>query len=317
MSSKNRGLIASLIAIAIALLGWQLWRSRAPEAVAAAPKPITAPAPRPAAAPIPAPQPPPPDTTRKIEPIRENYRNPQLAELKSRADSGDSRASCQLGMELLRCTDTSAAEQMLAAAEENARPDLPNEQRAYMGKLEGRARQMIADCRNSPADSWKQGNHYLRQAALAGEPEAMYRYARGDSVLVDYSHMDSAEFDSWRKEAGNMLQLSFEAGYLPSMFDLMVAYSDNSSPLTGLIADDPTKARAMRILIARLSGKPSDRPEPRYASVEPAATALAAQWQRDYFSTVKPPLQKMPRVMPAGFASLYADEGTDVPACSQ
>lgn len=313
MSLKTRGLIVSLIAIAAALLGWQLWRARAPSSAPAAP---VAAAPEPEPAPS-EPGPDAPGATRAIEPIGAAYRNPQLAELKTRADGGDSRASCQLGMELLRCTDTSAAEQMLAAAEENARPELPPEQRAYMGKLENRARQMLADCRNTPADSWKQGNHYLRQAALAGEPEAMYRYARGDSVLVDYSHMNTPEFDRWRAEAANILQLSFESGYMPSLFDLMVAYSDNSSPLTGLIPNDPTKARAMRLLIGRLSGKSPDRPESRYAGLEPAAAALASQWQRDYFPTVKPPLQKLPRVMPAGFASLYSDEANESPPCSQ
>ncbi|ALN90061.1 MULTISPECIES: hypothetical protein [Lysobacter] len=312
MSSNTRGLIVSLIAIAVALLSWQLWRSRAP-AAASAPLAAEAQTPRPSPIAPPAQA----DAAGKIEPIRDDYRNPQLAEIKNRADAGDSRASCQLGMELLRCTDTSAAEQMLAAAEENARPDLPPDQRGYMTKLENRARRILAECRNAPADSWKQGNHYLRQAALAGEPEAMYRYARGDSVLIDYSHMSTPEFDRWRAEAGNMMQLSFEAGYLPSVFDLMVAYSDDSSPLTGMIANDPTKARAMRLLISRLAGKPADRPESRYASLEPAATALASQWQRDYFPTVKPPIEKLPRVMPAGFASLYADEGTEAPPCSQ
>ncbi|MGO1071852.1 hypothetical protein [Lysobacter sp. CA199] len=313
MALKTRGLVVGLIAIAAALLGWQLWRLRAPQADAA-PTPAQAdatPHAQPATAATPT------DTPRKIEPTADNYRNPQLAELKGRADAGDSRASCQLGMELLRCTDTSAAEQMLAAAEENARPDLPPDQRAYMTKLENRARQMLAECRNTPADAWKQGNHYLRQAALAGEPEAMYRYARGDSVLVDYSHMNSPEFDRWRSEAGNMLQLSFEAGYLPAVFDLMVAYSDNSSPLTGLIANDPTKSRAMRVLIGRLAGRPVDRPESRYANLEPAAAALAAQWQRDYFPTVKPPLQKLPRVMPAGFSALYSDEADQPAPCTQ
>lgn len=311
MAVKARSLIAGLIAIAVALLGWQLWRARAPAPAVAASAADAHAGQAKADAPAKA-----ADTPARIEPIRSQYRNPQLAELKQRADGGDSRASCQLGMELLRCTDLSAAEQVLASAEENARPDLPPEQRAYMTKLEDRARQMLGECRNAPSDAWKQGNHYLRQAALAGEPEAMYRYARGDSVLIDYTHMNTPEFDRWRAEAGNMLQLSFEAGYLPSVFDLMVGYSDNSSPLTGLIADDPTKARAMRLLIARLSGKPPDRPESRYAGLEPAATALASQWQRDYFATVKPPLQKLPRLMPAGFASLYADENPD-PACTQ
>ncbi|ALN79595.1 hypothetical protein LA76x_1439 [Lysobacter antibioticus] len=311
---KTRGLIVIFIAIAVALLAWQLWRLRTP--APAQPEPDAVQADVADAAPETADTAPAAATSRKIQPAAGDYRNPALAELKNRADAGDSRASCQLGMELLRCTDLSAAEQVLAAADDNARPDMPAEQRAYMSKLENRARHMVAECRNAPDDAWKQGNHYLRQAALAGEPEAMYRYARGDSVLIDYSRMGTPEFDRWRAEAGNMMQLSFEAGYLPSVFDLMVGYSDNSSPITGLIPNDPTKARAMRLLIGRLSGKPADRPEARHAALEPAAVALAAQWQRDYFPTLKPPLQRMPRVMPAGFASLYADENVDSP-CSQ
>ncbi len=314
MRKQTQGLVAILVALAVSLLGWQLWRARSPAPVAAAPEQAPASGPSAAGAPKPAAAGAAP--ARPVEPMRADYRNPQLAQLKRSADAGDSRAACRLGMELLRCTDVSAAEQVLAASTGQEPAGMPPEQRAYMQKLVGRARQLVEECRSAPTDAWQQGSHYLRQAALAGEPEAMYRYARGDSVLVDYSRMDTPEFDRWRKEAAGMLELSFEAGYLPSLFDLMVAYSDNSSPITGLVPNDPTKARAMRLLIGRLAGKPADPPEPRHAGLESSAAALAAQWQRDYFASVRVPLEKMPRVMPAGFAALYADEN-NVPACSQ
>ncbi|MEI2456364.1 MULTISPECIES: hypothetical protein [Lysobacter] len=314
--SSTRLLPATLIAIAVALLGWQLWRARAPEP-SRPPDPAPAADKAPAADEIPDTADAPAQTERKIEPSRgPAYRNPQLADLKQRADSGDSRAACELGVDLLRCVDLTPAEQVLANAEANSRTQMPAEQRAYHERTVGRARQLLAECRNAPEDAWHQGNHYLRQAALAGEPEAMYRYARGDSVLADYSRMATPEFDRWRAEAGNMLQLSFEAGYLPSVFDLMVAYSDNSSPIAGLIPNDPTKARAMRLLVGRLAGKNADPPEPRYAALEPAAAALAAQWQRDYFPAVKPPLQRLPRIMPGGFATLFAEDNAG-PPCSQ
>ncbi|UZW59690.1 hypothetical protein [Lysobacter enzymogenes] len=313
MNPGTRGLLAAVAAAAITVAGWQWWRARdavhapAPAPAASAPADIAAPT---AAAPIARPARPP-------DPAQAGYRQRRQDELRQRADAGDSRAACQLGVDLLRCADTSAAQQLLAGAEQNASAGLAPEQRAYMTRMEDRARQLIAECRDARSDAWRQGNRYLRQAALAGEPEAMYRYARGDSVLLDYSHLNTPEFDRWRAEAGNLLQLSFEAGYTPALFDLMTAYSDNSSPITGLIADDPTKARAMRLLVARLSGNPADPPTSRDATLEPAAAALAAQWQRDYFAAVKTPLQRMPRVMPASFAALYGEEGGEASACSQ
>lgn len=311
MNSGIRALVAGLIAIAVALLGWQLWRGdpAAPAAATQAEPAPAAAAPGPAVAAMPAAPAP--------AAIPSDYRRRHQAELRQRADGGDSRAACQLGVELLRCADTSAAQQLMAAAEQNASGHLAPEQRAYMTRMEDRARQLVAECRDARSDAWRQGNRYLRQAALAGEPEAMYRYARGDSVLLDYSHLNTPEFDRWRAEAGNLLQLSFEAGYVPSLFDLMTAYSDDSSPITGLIANDATKARAMRRLVARLTAKTADPPAASDAALEPQAAALAAQWQRDYFAAVKPPLQRMPRVMPASFAALYAEDGGETAACSQ
>ncbi len=309
MKAGIRVWLAGAIAVAIALLVWQQSRGRdAAPVVAATPAPEAAPAPAPAvvAAPAPAPQ-----------PAQADYRQRRQAELRQRAEAGDSRAACQLGVELLRCADTSAAQQLLASAEHNASASLAPDQRAYMARMEDRARRIIAECRDSHADAWRQGNRYLRQAALAGEPEAMYRYARGDSVLLDYSHLNTPEFDRWRAEAGALLQLSFEAGYVPALFDLMIAYGDDSSPTAGLIANDPTKARAMRLLVARLTAKPADPPAARDIALEPAAAALAAQWQRDYFAAVKPPLQRQPRVMPASFAALYGEESGETSACSQ
>ncbi|QWP76635.1 hypothetical protein J5226_24175 [Lysobacter sp. K5869] len=311
MNAGIRVWLAGLIAVAVALLGWQLWRGRGAEPAVAATSPVGAP-PAASSAPAPiAPAPLPPAAAPT------DYRQRRQAELRLRADAGDGHAACQLGVDLLRCADTSAAQQLLASAEQNSAAGLAPEQRAYMTRMEDRARRILAECRDAHSDAWRQGNRYLRQAALAGEPEAMYRYARGDSVLLDYSHLNTPEFDRWRAEAGPLLQLSFEAGYVPAMFELMAAYSDDSSPLAGLIANDATKARAMRLLISRLTAKSADAPASRDAALEPAAAALAAQWQREYFAAVKPPLQRAPRVLPASFAALYSEDGGETPACSQ
>lgn len=312
MNSGTRGLVAVLAATAIALSGWHWWRARGAPAVSApvAAEPANATAPSSAAsAPASAPPPAP-------DPAQAGSRQRRQHDLRQRADAGDSRAACQLGVDLLRCADTSGAQQILASAEDNARAGLAPEQRAYLGRIEERARQLLAECRDLQGEAWRQGHRYLRQAALAGEPEAMYRYARGDSVLLDYSRLGTPEFDRWRAEAGNLLQLSFEAGYAPALFDLMIAYSDDSSPITGLVRNDPTKARAMRLLAARLGGKPADPPSSRDAALESAAAALAGQWQREYFAGVKPPL-RVPRVAPAGFAALYGEDGGEAGACSQ
>lgn len=304
MSLRNKGLIVAVVVIVGAVLAWQMLRKPAP--VAATPQAV-APAQRPAAPPSTAlDRPPLPQTSVPRPAVKPRPFN--LTDIKSKADSGDGRAACLYGVQMLRCSDMSAAQAVLRSAEDELVSGAPPEYRDHLHKLQGRARAWIAECSSAPADAWKIGNRYLRQAALAGEPEAMFRYARGDSLLSNYSRMQSPEFDQWRKEAGDMMELAFEAGYVPALFDLMVAYSDDSTPVSGLIQDDPIKARATRLLLAKLSGREPERASQREANIEPAAAALAAQWQRDYFSAIRPPLRQFPAAPAPGFASLYSDD---------
>ena len=175
--------------------------------------------------------------------------------LQSRADDGDGQSACQLGIKLIECAD--------------------------------------GDCEEEapPSDSGLLAARYLHQAALAGEPEAMYHYANGDAFIADFSLLNTPEFDQWRKEAPDMLQLAFEAGYLPALPAMLDAYSGRATPLAGLIADDPVKARAIGILLTKLGPRLKVPTQPQRTDVEKAAIALAKEWQHRYFAGMQIPAE--------------------------
>src|SRR5690606_20782701 len=104
---------------------------------------------------------------------------------------------------------------------------------------------------------------WLRQAAMAGQPEAVYRYATGQAFGyahgADFSFLRSPDFEVWRREAPPLLESLFEAGYPEAIAPLIVS----SDPLMGgyaaaLLPSDPVRERAYIHLVVLLAG---DAPE--------------------------------------------------------
>ena len=88
----------------------------------------------------------------------------------------------------------------------------------------------------------------LRQAANAGEPEAMLRYARGEGFGISgdsFSYLRSPHFDTWRREAPAMLDSLLEAGYPEAAVYRMMANDGlMGGPLANLLRSDPVQDRA-------------------------------------------------------------------------
>ena len=224
---------------------------------------------------------------------------PSLAALVSAADGGDARAACQLAAEFDACghADWLDGKPRLSREllDDQARllAQLPQDQfHARMQPMEARFRcQQLGELHGDRHFDW------LRQAAMAGEPEAMLRYASGEafgsSFGGDFSYLGSPDFDIWRREAPGMLEALLEAGYA----DALVFLARSGDPLLGghmaaLFAPDPLRERAYLHLMALLTGREPvlqaalARIQDLHSGVDVEANALARQWHQAYFDGV-------------------------------
>ena len=181
--------------------------------------------------------------------------------LQARADAGDALAACRLGIDLLRCAalgnyhpqhDAHMAEQ---EAEQEAKGNLLAANRIAVGRLVHA--ELREACSVVPEPLVGRAHHYVRQAALAGEPEAMIRYARGETLMTGYAGMAyiaTPAFDQWRREARPMLMRALDAGHPAAVLILAKAHGGNDSHLALLLPRDAVEARASLLLARRLFG---------------------------------------------------------------
>lgn len=224
----------------------------------------------------------------------------ELAELAARADGGDARAACQLAAELNDCR-----------------------QQAVFATPRRRGADQGPPTRCSELLQKYVGRHftYLRQAAFAGEPEAMLRFAMGEAFGVpgeSYAFLSTPDFDTWRREAPAMLQAVFEAGYPEAAMHLMLAQEPMfGGQLAALLPPDPLRERARLELLVLFVGQHSEAAKiaaslPRAdPALEQEARALARRWHVEYFNglEIDPGTERNGHPMP-----LMAGSGQ---ACSQ
>jgi hypothetical protein len=204
---------------------------------------------------------------RPIEPL------PPLAELAARADGGDARAACQLAAELQACRQQAVLAGPRRVGSDQGPPT--------------RCSELIE----------KYGDRhftYLRQAAFAGEPEAMLRYAAGEAFGVpgeSYAFLSTPNFDTWRREAPAMLQSVFEAGYAEAALHLMLAQEPMfGGQLAALLPPDPLRERARAELLVLFAGQHPEAAKiaaslPRAdPALQREAQALARRWHVEYFN---------------------------------
>jgi len=159
--------------------------------------------------------------------------------LRRRADAGDARAACRIGVELSLCTGTQPPQDPAA--------DAPSTSSARAN-----------DCQGFDASLRGQAAGYLRKAALAGNADAMLRYASGAfSVQASdpRSHNEFLQdpvFGDWYDEALPMVQRALHAGDPRAAQLLANAYADDDGLFDARVPDDPVQARTYAVLLAYL-----------------------------------------------------------------
>lgn len=209
--------------------------------------------------------------------------------LVARADGGDSKAACRLAMELLRCEALAFYETIPAfngpsqEARLEAKGQLDAADRVAAAEI-ARIR-LMQECRTIPSGLRGRGGHYLGQAARAGEPEAMVRYADSQLWPPDGRGIYSdPEYDRWRRDAPAMLHRAFAAGVPEAVIVLMTAYQGDYGGVGSIIPNDPVKGEALRMLTVRMHGVPDRRtPGTLDATSLARASALAKQWHEGPF----------------------------------
>lgn len=183
-----------------------------------------------------------------------------VPDLQARADAGDHRAACRLGMELLRCqhlptwdalvssSDPSDSEVEFEAEGNLAAANSVAEERLWLIER-------LQQCRGVPSALQSQGARYLRQAALAGDSSAMLAYADGNHWRPDGrgTALDS-DFDQWRREAPGMVHAALRAGNPTAANMLQMSYSDDFGFLSAMIPDDTYRSYVYHLLTVRLFG---------------------------------------------------------------
>ena len=217
------------------------------------------------------------------------------ASLRSRADAGDSLAACRLGVELLRCVELGhmgpdhdrwwASRQ----AELEAKGDDSGASEIAVTRS-GLAR-LREECADVPEALVSQAHRYVRQAALAGEPEAMIRYAVGETLMMgpsNFAFLGTPRFDEWRREAPQVLMAALESGTPEAALLLGSAHREEQGYLAMLLPRDEVVARASMELTHRLFGEDPALPglvnaTPLQDEQAAEATRLAAEWHVRHF----------------------------------
>lgn len=240
---------------------------------------------------------PPTDNAANLPPLphREARVPDVLPTLQARADAGDGIAACRLSVELMRCqlvgrnfSDRQASlEYQLARHRAKPAPRAVAATEAALATL----RAEKASCALLPEGLADRAQHYLRAAALAGEPMSRLRYASGSGFddTNSYDHLVTPAFDQWRREAEALMQQSLAEGNPVAALALTNAYSADHGFFAGLVANDEFQTQAYARLLQRVFGEslatfPFPLPQPSADAPDAArADALAAQWHQDHF----------------------------------
>lgn len=224
-----------------------------------------------------------------------------LRDLVSQADAGNPGAACRLGSLLAQCGLLPAqwhSEEFVASLrkrEKSAaeRGDLASANEEAQSLLIVQAR--LDQCGGIPDELYPRAHAYLRQAALAGERQALVQYIRGESFpplgMIDNHQFRSPDFDIWRAEAHGLLEAQFRDGRPEAALMLLEAHSTAGGNLPLVTSPDPLLDHAYLLLVQRLFEDfeyPENwSPAPPEADIAAEADALARRWHRENFKDRK------------------------------
>ena len=221
---------------------------------------------------------------------------PELDDLRIRAESGDHVAGCRLGARLVYCGSVADAtserviqfhRDMEARASRDG--DLEKANRAAESLLRSVA--LARQCEGLPDRPDLLGYHYLRQAALGGNADAIILHASGTSLGHSMRHgwafLRDGRFDQWRSDAPAMLQAQMERGDPAAVLALVRGYNDNTL-LAWILPSDPERAFALDRLAELLIDPPGHAPSVDMRSMPSReqfarARETAMQWHATYF----------------------------------
>ncbi|WP_374601070.1 hypothetical protein [Arenimonas sp.] len=207
------------------------------------------------------------------KPVRTLSAPGTLDELTNAATGGDAVAACQLAAELSDCR----VQHYLHGLDPANAVNRPSPR-----------------CEDLLARHGDRHLEWLRQAASAGEPEAMLRYAMGEGFGINgesFDYLRSPGFDTWRREAPGMLQALLEAGYPEAVIYRMVANEPAfGGPMANLLPADPVQDQAYSELFLLLN---EDSPLVEMLRINlqsrvdegigAQARERAARWHQDHF----------------------------------
>lgn len=257
----------------------------------------------------------------------------EVRDLVADADAADERAACRLGSLLAKCglvapeyySDKFVEQlqrQERSAAEKG---DLEAANQTAGALLLARTRQQR--CSGLPDELLALASPYLRQAAMAGDREAMVRYLRGEAFstigMSESQTLRSPHFDQWRREALGMLQAQLAQGRPEAVLLLQEAHSDSGRVLSFLTQPDPLMDRAYLRLAERVF---HDFTLPEWATPVPdarldrEARELAARWHSEHFASRRYSLREDTLGLGNALVPLdiqdWVDETGWVPACA-
>ncbi|RXR08716.1 hypothetical protein [Pseudoxanthomonas composti] len=213
-------------------------------------------------------------------------------DLQRRAQAGDAPAACRLGTELVRCgmlrslTTETVLIEAEADLESTEREQGPASARAQ-GAATLRLIEQSRSCAGVTDAQLMRANHYLRQAALAGIPEAAMRYAEGQGLAMAtvvhpgmYGFLRAPGLAAWQREAVPLVEQQLRQGNAAAVLTLMSAYETDLTQFSGLIEKDPELAYQYLILFRTLAGSKS--PEVNTPLPGEAAARARAEARRMY-----------------------------------
>lgn len=286
----------ALLVLCLAVLAAATWRWTRPEVeaeehpAAAAPETPAAGTPGDITRPLP-PAPSAPFATKDVAPLPAD-----IAALVAAADSGDARAACSLGTRLVACafadfySDDMLERFRQQEAMAEAKGDKAQANEAAKILLQGTA--IRRHCDPIPPDLRDRAFDYLRQSALAGEPEAIVRYATGQALsrraTHAYAFLRTPRFDTWRAEAPALVGALQRSGR-PEAVLAMIEATTEGNHLSLITPPDPVQDAAYRLLAQRLfpsqeSGRRFALPDGLSPEQQREAGLLAESWHRDDFS---------------------------------
>jgi hypothetical protein len=214
-------------------------------------------------------------------------------ELKTRADAGNSKAACRLGVQLVRCFYNKEFDERLKrnAAAENLRrggdvQDIPDIDMLDL-QAEFKSAHLNANrvCKGLDKRQLDERMQYLRQAAYAGVPEAMINYANGVGFGEGNIPMRGQAFDLWRAEAKVIADRALRMGLPDAVLMYESAYYDDIGIFHALIPDDPVKSETYRQLWLRMGNTPYSQSNKKISEKDfRDAVSNAERMFIDYFS---------------------------------